>query len=247
MAERADRSGPSAGERARTVLACAPTLDVEVDGRATDAVAVHAVQDDGTIILLVPALGWLGSRVADGPVPCTVHAARVSPVPSPDRVVDRVTVRGLVRVEDDVPGGIDALLAAHPGDPHVVLRPDASALLRVDVRASVVGDVPVSAGEYAAATCDPIVITGDLLVAHLAAEYAAEVRDLASLLDSASTVRSVAPIGIDRFGITLQVLSADGLGRARLDFPAAVRGANELWVAIHALHLRATRASSGGG
>jgi hypothetical protein len=71
---------------------------------------------------------------------------------------------------------------------------------------------------------------------------------LASLLDDAimRTVCSVAPIGIDRFGITLQVLSADGVRRARLDFPAAVRSADELWVAIHALHLRATRAASGG-
>jgi hypothetical protein len=90
--------------------------------------------------------------------------------------------------------------------------------------------------------------TGDRLVAHLAAEYVAEVRDLAKLLDDASTrtVWSVAPIGIDRFGITLQVMSADGFCRARLDFPAAVRSADELWVAIHALHLRATRLASGG-
>jgi hypothetical protein len=243
MDGRAERGGPGAAERARTVLACAPALDVVVDGPGTDVVAVHAVQLDGTLVLLVPADGSLVCRVAAGPVPCTVHAARVTSVPSPDRVVDRVAVRGLVRLEDDVPAGIDALLTAHPGDPDVVLRPDASALLRVDVRAVAVDGVPISAGEYAAAACDPIVPTGDRLAAHLAAAYPTEVRDLASLLDDATVraARSVAPIAIDRFGVTLQVLSGDGFRRARLDFPVAVRSADQLWVAIHALHLRATR------
>jgi hypothetical protein len=243
MVGRAEQGGPGAAERARTVLACAPALDVVVDGPGADVVAVHAVQLDGTLILLVPADGSLVCRVAAGPVPCTVHAARVTSVPSPDRVVDRAAVRGLVRIEDDVPGGIDSLLTAHPGDPDVVLRPEASALLRVDVRAVTLDGVPISAGEYATSSWDPIVPTGDRLAAHLAAAYPAEVWDMASLLDDATmrTARSVTPIGIDRFGVTLQVHSADGVRRARLDFPVAVRSADELWVALHALHLRATR------
>jgi hypothetical protein len=238
--------GPSAGERARTVLACAPTLEVEVaDGAET--VAVHGVQPDGALALLVPERGTL-ARWADGLRPwCTVRAAQVTSVPSPDRVVDRVTVRGHLCVHPDVPAGMDTLMAAASGEASDVLPVDAAVLLRVNVRGVLLGHDPVSVSEFATAACDPLATVGDVVVAHLAVDHAADVRALAALLGDpfVDRARSVTPIGIDRFGITLLARSAVAARRVRLDFPAPVRGAHEVRSAMQELY-RATRAAGRG-
>ena len=86
--------GPSPAESARTVLTCAAVLAVDLSGRATEDVGVHAVTSDGALVLRVPVVGALGRRAACGPAVATVHATRLLPLPVPERVLSRVLIHG---------------------------------------------------------------------------------------------------------------------------------------------------------
>jgi hypothetical protein len=120
-------SGPNTAERARTVLAHAPTLTVEVqDG--TEVVGVRAVDTDGSLLLMVSAEGLLGRCVPAADMPATVHAARLIPLLGPDRVLDAVSVYGSIRLvdADDLGASLEVLSWADPGlSADLLVRPDA--------------------------------------------------------------------------------------------------------------------------
>jgi hypothetical protein len=106
----------------------------------------------------------------------------------------------------------------------VVLRPDASTLLRVGVGQVRLGDVPVEPGAYRRAECDPLAAGSDGFVTHLVQDHPSSVVLLAHLLDPAAvhSARLIAPIGVDRFGLTFRLIGDAGATRIRLDFPAKV-------------------------
>lgn len=240
---------PSVAERARTVLCHASPVVVEIGTQAIRVVDVHAVDADGSLVLLVPADGRLAERTADGPTACTVHAALVGPVPGPDRLLDRVVAHGHVGLAADIGEALDVIVAAHPDRPvEAVLRPDAAALLRVTVEhllldAISVGARPVDPGAYARARPDPLAPGSDEFVEHLLRGHTEQVVRLAHLLEPGFAVgaHAVAPVRVDRFGFTYRVDTATGSRHTRLDFPAALRGPDELPAAMRELQSRAAQ------
>lgn len=163
---------PSRAERVRTTLARAATVAVEIGSDPLETVDVLAVDRGGSLVLLVEAQGTLANRAAAGAPPCAVHAALVSGVPGPDRVLDRVTVHGQVELAADVGAALDLVVTAHHNSPaEVVLRPDGATLLRVTVRQLFLGGEPVDPAAYALATCDPLASGSDEFVEHLLREH----------------------------------------------------------------------------
>lgn len=244
-------SGPRPAERARTALAEAPTLTVEiVDGGAGwDVVDVRAVDTDGSLLLLVGVEGELACRTVRAGVPVSVHGARPIPLVGPDRALDTVTLFGTaVLVDADALGDAMGVLAdAYPGrSAEVMLRPDASALLRVDVTQVRLDAEPVDPVAYRAARVDPIAAHSDGFVSHLVLEHPERVMALAHLLDPAlvAAAHLLAPIRVDRHGLLFRLVTGTGATDARLDFTAALRGPEELPAAMQALECRAAQVRS---
>lgn len=236
------RPGPGEAELARTALAHAPLLQVEAAG-VVEAVDVRGVDDDGSVVLLVGADGPLAAGLS-GEVPATVHAALLSPVPGPDRVLHRLTLHGRIEMAADVDAALATVLRAHPDRPaDVVLRPDAAALLRVRPWHVALDGAPVELAAYAGARADPLARGSDAFVAHLLRDHPGAVVELAFLLDPAllAGARALAPVRVDRHGLTLRVESAAGGVAVRIEFPAPVRGPAELPHAVQDLRDRAAR------
>lgn len=246
MTTPADRTGPTPAERARTALAHAASSVIEV-GDVAVVPDVLAVDADGSLVILTGAEGALADRVAGPAVPAVVRASLVSPVPGPDRRLDEVTVHGTAVLADDVRTALEVVLGASPDRPaDAVLGPDASVLLRMGVTAVVLDGEPVDLEEYARAAADPLAAGSDAVVAHLVCAHPDQVVQLAHLLD-ADLVRgayAVAPDRVDRFGMTLRVDGPTGTRRARLDFPAALRGPAELPAAMRELQCRAAQVTA---
>lgn len=239
-------AGPGPAERARTVLAHAPAAVLEI-GALSVALDVVAVDTDGSLVLVVPAEGPLVDRVAAGPAPGTLHSALVGPVPGPDRRLDTVTVHGGVALADDVRSALDVVLDAFPDRPaDLVLRPDASALLRVTGTHVRLDGEPVDPAAFAAAAPDPLAEGSDDVVTHLLCAHPERVVRLAHLLDRdvVDGVDAVAPVRVDRFGVTVRVDRANGSRYSRIDFPAALRGPAELPAAMRELGRRAAQVTA---
>jgi hypothetical protein len=169
------------------------------------------------------------------------------PLAVPDRVIDRTTAQGRVGLAADVEAALDVLINADPGrSPHDVLREDASALLRLDVRQVRLDDEPIDSGAYTLAKVDRIALGSDAAIGHLIQCHAEEMIELAHLLDPEllEGAWSVAPVLVDRWGITWQVGCPTRTVRVRSDFPAALLGPDELAAAMHALQMRAARAAA---
>ncbi|WP_300013605.1 DUF2470 domain-containing protein [Pseudonocardia sp.] len=235
---------PAAAERARTVLGHTPTSVLEVGADLAVVLDVLAVDVDGTLVTVVDAGGPLADRPAGHAVIGTLRAALVSPVPGPDRRLDAVTVHGTVEVADDVRTALDVLLAAHGDRPaDLVLRPEASVLLRIRVAQLRLDGEPVDPDAYARAVADPMAGGSDEFVEHLLRAHPEQVVRLAHLLDPdvVQDAHAVAPERVDRFGLTVRVDTPAGTRRARLDFPAALRGPAELPAAMRALQSRAAQ------
>lgn len=248
------RSGPGTAEIARTVLAHAPLLDVSATvesggGVHDEAVDVRGIDDDGSLVLLVGAEGPLAENLSRDPRSddvCTVRAALLSPIPGPDRVLHTVTVHGRLELAEDVEAALDTVLRAHPDrSAEVVLRPDASALLRVrPLHLELDGEL-VDPDAFAGAPTDPIAPGSDAFVSHLLHEHPAAVVELALLLEPLvlATARAIAPVRVDRHGLTLRVDSLACSEYLRLDFPAALRGPADLPAAMRELQCRAAQVS----
>jgi hypothetical protein len=83
-------------------------------------------------------------------------------------------------------------------------------------------------------------------VTHLLCAQPEQVVQLAHLLDAdlLRDAQTVAPIRVDRFGLTIRVDHPTGSRRARLDFPAALRGPAELAAAMRELQRRAAQVTA---
>jgi hypothetical protein len=237
--------GPSRAERARTVVENATTLAIEA-GNRIEVVDVRAVDTDGSLVLLASAEGALSGSAATGPASCSVHGALLSPLVGSDRMLDSVVLRGQVDLvdADDLGTAIAVLASAYPGrSAEVVLLHEGTVLLRLTaVQVRLNGEV-VEPEAYRDAEGDPLAAGSDEIVTHLVQEHAPEVVMLAHLLDPEliRVARMLAPIRVDRFGLTFRITTGTSTTDARLDFVAALRGPAELPAALQALQRRAAQ------
>lgn len=243
-----DGNGPTPAERARTTLADAPTLTVEF-GDVAEVVAVRAVDTDGSLIALVATDGTLAARADGTGLPCTVHGGRPIPLACPDRTLDVVTLFGAATLvdADDLGAALGVMAEAYPGRcADLLLRPDASALVRIHVTQVRIDGAPVDPDAYRGARPDPLAAGSDGVVSHLAHDHPDHVMALAHLLDPAlvRAARMLAPVRVDRHGLVFRVLTVSGTAYTRLDFPAALRGPEELPGAMRALESRAAQVTT---
>lgn len=222
-------------DRARTVLATAPTLQVGTVV-TTDDVGRHAVLPDGSLLFVAPpdspaSVCRVAPRLPSPPVSTT--AVDLSPVPQPDRVRGRVHVTGrLGLAPDDLPAGARRHLTG--GDPHagpvLQLVPERVTLVSPD------GGTEVALDAYRQAGIDPLVDHEARWLPHLHADHPALVRALAEQVVGrlAAEVR-VVPLAVDRHGLTLRVHRHDGGHDVHLDWPEPIGCGCELRPAMAAL------------
>ena len=140
--------------------------------------------------------------------------------------------------------GLDLLLDARPAES--VLRRDTATLLRVLVTRLHLDGQPVDLAAYARAKPDPLAAGSDDFVEHLMRGHVAELVELAHLFppEVINGMLGLAPVRVDRFGLTFRVRSDAGWSRTRLDFPTPLRNPGELPRAMQTLQRQAADIST---
>ncbi len=232
-----DGGRPTPAERARTTLALAPAVALTC-GSACELVDTHAVAADGSLVLVLPERALPARRAATGATPVTVEAARTVPVPGPDRLLDPVALHGAATVADATEA-LEGLVAVNPRRAaELALGVDPAALLRIDVDRVALADDPVAPDAYAHAVPDPVAEPGARALEHLMRAHACWVVACARRLPHALLwdAWELAPVQVDRFGVTFRALSSRRRTRhARLNFPAPLADPAQLPGALRAL------------
>jgi Domain of unknown function (DUF2470) len=234
---RQDDAHPSRAERARTTLALAPTVTVTCGATCEDA-DTHAVSPDGSLVLVLPDRAVAARRAATGATPVAVEAARTVPVPGPDRLLDPVSLHGVATVVDtgEALEGIVAVDARRAAEIALGVAP--VTLLHVAVDRVTLADEAVDADAYAHAAPDPVADRGARALEHLLRAHACWVVACAHRLPHAllRDAWELAPVQVDRFGVTFRAVSAQRRTRqARLNFPAPLVDPAQLPAALRAL------------
>jgi hypothetical protein len=139
----------------------------------------------------------------------------------------------------DVGAALEVVIGDRPAE--VSLRREASVLLRVKIAQLRLDGERVDLGAYSRAQSDPLAAGSDEFVEHLVRGHGPEVLQLAHLFPSEvlDGVQALAPVRVDRFGLTFRIDRADGSATARLNFATTLRNPDELPKAMTALQLRA--------
>ncbi|MET8942723.1 DUF2470 domain-containing protein [Streptomyces sp. NPDC004542] len=227
-------AAPGVAEQARSVLAVAWSCTVTVGGGREELVGAHTVGEDGRVLLRTPRDG---ADIADGADSVLGVAAVCAPRGEPSAVLEfadvaPVPVRHRIRARVWLAGR----LAAEDG--RWVFRPT-----RVVLRRSS-GAVAVGLEEFAAAAPDPLATAEARLLTHLADAHPDAVERLTRLVDPASlhAATRVAPLAVDRHGLTLRIERARGHGDVRLPFHAPADDHAQLTERVHVLLSRASAA-----
>lgn len=230
-------AGPRRAERLRSVLAYAQVLMLEAT-RGVALLDARAVEASGSLLVVAPA-GW---EAAGLPAPATVHAALTIPVAVAERAFDPVTVHGRIAL---VPAaGLaearTALAKACRTRLSETPQLDSAIIVRFEVLEASLAGVRVGLDEYRSAEVDPVAAESDEFVAHLVEEQPGQVAQLTQLLDP-SLVRAaeaLAPVRVDRHGVTFRVVTDRGAVDARLEFPVMLQNPAQLPAAVHLLERR---------
>ncbi|MFD8371325.1 DUF2470 domain-containing protein [Streptomyces sp. NPDC059688] len=218
-------AAPSAAERARSVLAAAWSCAVTADGAREEYVGAHSVSDEGEVRLTVPDDSALIGAVLCAPrqePSAVLEFADVAPVPVRNRVRTRLWLSG--RFE--------------PADGSLLFRPS-----RILLRQSE-GAVVVDLDEFTAARPDPLARAESGLLTHLADAHPDAVERLTRLVrpESLHAATRVAPLAVDRHGLTLRIERTRAHGDVRLPFHAPADGVAELTERMHVLLAQASAA-----
>ncbi|MFG2357162.1 DUF2470 domain-containing protein [Streptomyces sp. NPDC048521] len=219
-------AAPAAAERARSVLAAAWSCAVTADGVREEYVGAHTVTDDGAVRLTVPddsALLTAAVRAPRQEPSAVLEFADVAPVP----------VRGRIRARLCLAGWFAAT------DGSLLFRPT-----RVVLRQSA-GAVVVDLDEFTAARPDPLTGAESQLLTHLADAHPDAVERLTRLVrpESLHAATRVAPLAVDRHGLTLRIERARAHGDVRLPFHAPADDVAQLAERMHVLLTQAGAAA----
>lgn len=217
------RPEPTSAERARTVLVAAPILEVRAFG-STWTVPTHGVDPSGRPLLLVPDRLVSAQRpaIAAPAARAVVDAAQLHVVRTPDRVRTRLQVRGTIGA---VPEHERDRLLADQGDVIRVLDIlDGHTVLRVEPAQVLVDGLPVPLAAYRTAEPDPLVAVETAQLEDLLFRRPGDLAWLCTLLgpEPVAAATTIAPLGLDRYGLTVRITGPAGSIDHRLAFPYRV-------------------------
>ncbi|MGW2772550.1 DUF2470 domain-containing protein [Streptomyces olivaceoviridis] len=219
-------AAPGAAEQARSVLAAAWSCAVTADGVREEYVGAHTVTEDGAVRLAVPDDSALFGAVLCAPrqePSALLEFADVAPVPVRHRIRARLFLSGWF-----APSG--GALLFRPT--RVVLRRPA-------------GAVVVDLDEFTAARPDPLAGAEARLLTHLADAHPDAVERLTRLVrpESLHAATRVAPLAVDRHGLTLRIERTRAHGDVRLPFHTPADDVAQLTERVHALLAQAGAAA----
>lgn len=223
---------PADAERVRTVVAAADSLTVVTGTRdyVLLGAGLHTVDEDGRLLLHVPADCPLTAEVASAPrgvLSVLLEFTDVAPVALRDRVRARVTFAGRLT----------------PGAHDTELRLDTAHVSLETAR----GTVRVGPDALAAARPDALAPYEAGMLTHLVDGHSDVVHLLAGLLDPALLrgATAVRPAAVDRHGLTLRVERATGHDDVRLPFAVPAYEPAQVGDRVHGLIAAAERAFHG--
>ncbi|MGW5332816.1 DUF2470 domain-containing protein [Streptomyces bauhiniae] len=219
-------AGPGAAERARSVLAAAWSCAVTADGAREEYVGAHTVTGGGGVLLDVPEDSGLFAAALCAPrgePTAVLEFADVAPVPVRQRIRARLWLAGWFSRR-----GTRLLFTPT----RVVLRRPSGAVL-------------IELEEYAAARPDPLATAEAQLLTHLADSHPDAVERLTRLVrpESLHAVTRVAPLAVDRHGLTLRIERTRAHGDVRLAFHTPADDVSQLTERMHALLTQASAAA----
>lgn len=226
------------------MLAVENTGPFEASGSAsaepTTVDLVHLFESQA--FLLVPsecAVIELAAHAPDG-IPAMVEITDCAPIDLRERVRSLIWLNGTAHA---VPRNLERDLAMeiatdHPNGGLLDIGHGRSMIrLQVDnaVVASSAGAACVPAGDLAGADPDPFWEYEGEWIAHLDADHADVIGQLARKLPRELRNGRIRPLGLDRFGIRFRVEGTEGDSDVRLPFPRPVTDVSELSRALRSL------------
>lgn len=216
--EASQSAGPSAAERARTVLASAVSAEVTWLDPAVGGAVESATRVGDRYVLQEPGSDTVPGR------PVLVEIADAAPLPMPDRIRARLRIGGYA-VVDDVAGQV------------LRICPRGVLLEQSGMWAS----IPVA--EFCAAEPDPLAAHEGSILSHLDSSHARFVESLTALVEPEHLqgVVRVWPVQLDRHGIVLRLQYLRRRRDVRVPFPTPARTADEIRAGLRALEIQARR------
>jgi hypothetical protein len=241
----------SAAEEARTLVAAtnvASLATLTADGDPWASLITYGALDDGAPVLCLSRLAEHGRNVSADPR-ASVMIAQVDR-PTDPLAAARVTLAGRVERPSDagaLAAGRSAHLTAVPAAGTYIDFSDFSLwVLRIE-RVRWVGGYgrmdSASGPAYAAAQPDPVASGAGAAVAHLNADHADALLQIAQALGGYPDATAAECSGLDRYGIDLALDTARGRAPARVAFPAPLTDRAQLRAAAVELTQRARAAA----
>ncbi len=230
----ASRDRPTAAEGARTIAAstnCGTLATLSAPGDPWASFVTYGLLD-GAPVLCVSTLAEHGRNLsADQRASISI----VSPTADPDpQAWARVTLAGTAErpVGDELAVAREAHLAAVPGATSYIDFADFT-LWRLRVARvrwyGGYGQMDVAtAAEYAAAQPDPVVPHAAGAIAHLNADHAEALRDMAKNLGGFPDATAATCTGADRYGLDLLVVTPRGVAYTRVGYAAPINSHSDL-------------------
>ncbi|MCX2929140.1 DUF2470 domain-containing protein [Mycobacterium sp. CVI_P3] len=243
----ADATRPSAAEEARSIAASTNTTTLASLTAAGDPWASFVTYGllDGAPVLCVSNMAEHGRNLAGDP---RASLAIVAPTTSSDPLASgRITLAGVAErpTGDELPAARDAHLSAVAAAKYYVDYSDFTLwVLRVH-RVRWVGGYgrmdSATAADYAAAAPDPVRPGASGAIAHLNADHADNLVEMARVLGGYPDTTVAVCTDIDRYGLDLRVDTARGVAYTRVGFSAPLSSADDLRAAAVDLVARCRR------
>ena len=243
----ADATRPSAAEEARSIAASTNTATLASLTATGDPWASFVTYGllDGAPVLCVSNMAEHGRNLLGDP---RASLAVVAPTTEADPLASgRITLAGVAErpTGDELGAARNAHLAAVAAAKYYIDYSDFTLwVLRVN-RVRWVGGYgrmdSATAADYNAATPDPVRPDAAAALAHLNADHADSLVEMAQALGGYPDTTLAVCTGIDRYGLDLRVDTPRGMGYTRIGFGAPLSSADELRAASVDLVTRARR------
>ncbi|MFW0786276.1 DUF2470 domain-containing protein [Gordonia sp. CPCC 206044] len=232
---------PSDAELIQTACRRVAAATLAIEGTETTSVnVVHLFESQAFV--LVPTDSDAMVLTADSPdgLQAMIEVTDCAPIDLRERVRSLIWLNGNLHA---VPGNLERDLAVeiateHPDDGLLDLG-HGSSMLRLQIDSAVIatssGAAAVTAPDLAGAEPDPFWEYEGDWIAHLDADHADVIGQLARKLPRELRNGRVRPLGLDRFGIRFRIEGPAGDSDVRLPFPRPVADVRELSLALRGL------------